>query len=173
MRVVFVGGCPRSGTTLLGTMLGTHPECLAVPESHFKVDALRFDDVRREPLDPGRAIAELRRYRDFLGWDQGPDGPPAGLVPSYPELLEWLVCRYGASVGKPAPRTWVDHTPENVRFASTLFELFRDAKLVHIVRDGRAVAASIMPLPWGPNRIEPAALYWIQHVGQGLAAEAC
>jgi len=174
MRVVFVGGCPRSGTTLLGTMLGTHPDCLAVPESHFKVDALRFDDVRREPIDVARAMAQLRRYRDFLGWEQPPAAPAAAeAIAAYPDLLEWLVRRYGASVGKPAPRLWVDHTPENVRFASTLFELFKDAKLIHIVRDGRAVAASIMPLPWGPNRIEPAALFWIQHVGQGLAAEVC
>src|SRR5262245_10394552 len=174
MRVVFVGGCPRSGTTLLGTMLGTHPDCLAVPESHFKVDALRFDDVRREPLDAAKALGQLRRYRDFLGWEQPPPAPAAAeAIAAYPDLLEWLVRRYGASVGRPAPRLWVDHTPENVRFASTLFELFKDAKLIHIVRDGRAVAASIMPLSWGPNRIEPAALFWIQHVGQGRAAEAC
>ena len=174
MRAVFVGGCPRSGTTLLGTMLGTHPDTLAVPESHFKVDALRFDEVRREPLDVAQAMAQVRRYRDYLGWEQPPDLPrPEEGITAYTDLLEWLVRRYGAAVGKPAPKLWIDHTPDNVRFASTLFEMFRDAKLIHIVRDGRAVAASVMPLQWGPNRIEPAALYWIQHVGQGLAAEVC
>jgi hypothetical protein len=175
MRPVFVGGCPRSGTTLLGTMLGSRPDCLCVPESHFKVDVLRFDEVARDRVDVARTFALMRRYRDFLGWAPSLEAPGAdsASVVTYSDLVEWLVRRYGASVGKPAPALWVDHTPDNVRFASTLFELFRDARMIHIVRDGRAVAASIMPLPWGPNRIEPAALYWIRHVGHGLAAEAC
>lgn len=30
-RPVFVGGCPRSGTTLLRTMLNTYPPHLAAP----------------------------------------------------------------------------------------------------------------------------------------------
>jgi hypothetical protein len=175
MRAVFVGGCPRSGTTLLGAMLGSRPDCLCVPESHFKIDALRFGEVDRDRVDVPAALALMRRDRDFLGWEKSPGapGPLDGPVTSYRDLVEWLVRRFGADVGKPAPDLWIDHTPDNVRFASTLFELFPGAKLIHIVRDGRAVAASIMPLSWGPNSIEPAALYWIRHVGHGLAAEAC
>ena len=34
-RPVFIGGCGRSGSTMLGAMLGTHPDCLTTPEATF------------------------------------------------------------------------------------------------------------------------------------------
>jgi Sulfotransferase family len=174
MRSIFIGGCPRSGTTLLGTLLGTHPDCLCVPESHFKIDALRFEDVRPERVDPARVLALMRRDRDFQGWEESPGAPgPDERVVSYTDLVAWLVRRYGARFGKPSPKLWVDHTPDNTRFATTLVDLYPDAKMIHIVRDGRAVAASLLPLHWGPNRIDTAARYWLWHVGHALAAEAC
>jgi hypothetical protein len=40
MKPIFIGGCERSGTTLLGAMLGTHPRYLCVPEMKFKIDVL-------------------------------------------------------------------------------------------------------------------------------------
>jgi hypothetical protein len=68
---------------------------------------------------------------------------------------------------------WLDHTPKNVRYAHTLFAAFPDARMVHIVRDGRAVAASILPLDWGPNVIDSAARFWAERLAYGLAAELC
>lgn len=35
---VFIGGAPRSGTTLLGSILGSHSQMLATPESQFKFE---------------------------------------------------------------------------------------------------------------------------------------
>ena len=34
MIPVFIGGCPRSGTTLLGAMLGAHRDVICPPEAH-------------------------------------------------------------------------------------------------------------------------------------------
>ena len=48
---------------------------------------------------------------------------------------------------------------------------FPEAKIIHIIRDGRAVAASVRSLDWGPNTIIGAGHYWIEHVSYGLAAE--
>ena len=42
---------------------------------------------------------------------------------------------------------------------------------LHIVRDGRAVAASWIPLTWGPNTVVGAARQWMMHMAGGLAAE--
>jgi hypothetical protein len=65
---------------------------------------------------------------------------------SYRECIDWLVTAYGEKVAKPAPAAWIDHTPKNARYAATLFHAFPDARMIHIVRDGRAVAASVLPL---------------------------
>jgi hypothetical protein len=68
---------------------------------------------------------------------------------------------------------WIDHTPKNALYTATLFRTFPEAKMIHIVRDGRAVAASILPLDWGPNEIEPAARFWAGRLAYGLIAESC
>jgi hypothetical protein len=174
VRPVFIGGCHRSGTTLLGSMLGAHSDCLCVPESHFKVAALGAH-LARDTTDASRVLRAISRDWRFRDWEV--DIPPASVFEgelggSYVGLIEWIVIRYGERVGKPAPRVWVDHTPSNVRHAATLLEVFPDARMIHIVRDGRAVAASLLPLDWGPNRIDRAARHWVEMVGHGLAAEA-
>ena len=46
------------------------------------------------------------------------------------------------------------------------------AKFIHLVRAPRAVAASIMPLDWGPNNAIDAARYWVQKIAYGLAFES-
>jgi hypothetical protein len=40
-----------------------------------------------------------------------------------------------------------------------------------LVRDGRGVAASVLPLDWGPNDVLRAADYWMARCAVGLAAE--
>jgi hypothetical protein len=67
---------------------------------------------------------------------------------------------------------WVDQTPSNFRRALTMLRMFPDARFIHIVRDGRGVAASILPLDWGPNDILHAAEYWMAHCAPGLATES-
>jgi hypothetical protein len=66
----------------------------------------------------------------------------------------------------------VDHTPVNLRYAVTLSQLFPGAKFMHIVRDGRAVASSILPLDWGPNTIDGVADWWTTSLAYGLASES-
>jgi hypothetical protein len=46
--------------------------------------------------------------------------------------------------------------------------LFPDAKIVHIIRDGRDVASSILPLSFGPNTSYVAAKKWRNFVQHGL-----
>ena len=59
---VFVVGYPRSGTTLLATLLGRHSELAATPESHFvdEVTPAPQRTAERNVCDHG-AIAQPRR----------------------------------------------------------------------------------------------------------------
>jgi Sulfotransferase family len=36
LQPIFIGGCPRSGTTMLGSMIGSMSSCIVTPESIFK-----------------------------------------------------------------------------------------------------------------------------------------
>jgi hypothetical protein len=147
MTPVFVGGCDRSGTTVLGAMLGTHSDCLCVPESQFIIAAISSPRFSRSNLDVAAALDLIANHPRFRIWQTGlgeSTTSPRPTATSYAELIEWLVTRYGTKCGKPSARIWVDHTPSNVKYAASLFELFPGGKLVHIVRDGRAVASSLL-----------------------------
>lgn len=168
-RQIFIGGCSRSGTTLLGAILGAHSECVCPPESHFKIGVLRSCRSKDGSVDLQAALRFIRMHWRFKLWELeiDPHEAPSG---SYVELLEWLVKQFAASRGLRGS-IWIDHTPENINYAPTLLKLFPQAKIVHIIRDGRGVAASIMPLDWGPNTIIKTAGWWQAMVQDGLELE--
>jgi hypothetical protein len=159
---------------MLGAMLGCHSQCLCVPETQFIDDLLAHADLQ-EPVDPRAALARVAAHERFrLLWELPLDPSsiaPAEVGTTYPEVLSWLVRAYGRKVGKPNVEVWVDHTPTNFRRSRTLLRMFPAARFLHLVRDGRAVAASLLPLDWGPNNPLHAAEFWLARCALGLAAE--
>jgi len=150
---------------MLGALMAEATGGVATPESHFKHEL---------PLDRWSARRALRRIEGhwrFRIWELGPGSPPDDLG-NGDEVLGWLVRRYAESQGRPRPTLWVDHTPENVLHWSPLFRRFPEAKGIHLVRDGRGVAASLQGLTWGPRTTLARARYWRDRVRAGLAAEA-
>lgn len=170
---ILIGGCPRSGTTLLGAILGHGQAALTVPESGFKWELLgpaRVGDSNR--LNRATVTRSLERDWRFRLWGiatpELTEGEPEEIA--FDALLDQLVHAHGATVGKPHPDVWIDHTPGNIKYAMTLAEMLPEARFVHLIRDGRAVAASVLPLDWGPNNVFEAATWWASHVAMGLAA---
>ena len=156
----------------MGAMLGAHSDCICPPESQFVIDVLRSWD--QDGANLLTALNTIKSDWRFKLWALDIDPttvPETKLGVSYPRLLEWIVARYAKNLGKTNARIWVDHTPRNMRYASTLLELFPQAKMIHIVRDGRGVASSVLPLDWGPNTIIKAALWWLAKIAHGLAVE--
>jgi hypothetical protein len=172
MKFVFIGGSHRSGTTMLGSMLGAHSSCLCIPEAQFKIDAYKKQVNENGKIDSDTIFAMIRNHLRFRFWgiDVGQELPPG--INSFLELFQWLIERYGEKVGKPSATLCVDHTPLNIKYADLLFDLFPESKMIHLVRDGRGVAASIMPLDWGPNTIDKSAFSWIKNIQFGFRAEA-
>lgn len=173
-RPVFVVGCQRSGSTLLGAMLGAHPDMVCVPEAQFLADLMPPGPADR-PVDPARVINQVERHWRFQVWEWDLAGrrPAPGECPdTYRGAMEWLVRLYDRDTKSGVSRVWVEQQPGHVRCLRDLLLHFADAKAIHVVRDGRAVAASLLPLDWGPNEILPAANFWEQRVARGFAASA-
>jgi sulfotransferase family protein len=173
---ILVGGCSRSGTTLLGAMLGAAPGHLTVPEAEFKWTLYAAGAVgRADVVDVRAARAVLARDPKFGLWDVplpsvAGGGRAGGAEVPYDELVTGLVAEHALVRGRAADRAWVDHTPGNIRYVATLRRALAGARFVHVVRDGRAVAASVLPLDWGPNTAVEAARHWGLQVAAGLAA---
>ena len=175
MKAVFIGGAPRSGTTFLGSLLGGHPTCIATPESSFKVDALISQTSLADMTIDSIAIHKLLRSHRFRTWELRLNADVHGALEranTVAEVMFLLARAYAGAMARETASVWVDHTPSNIRYVDRLGQHFPEAKFIHLVRDGRAVGASILPLNWGPNTIAAAAEDWMGHVAAGLAAEA-
>ena len=83
---------------------------------------------------------------------------------SLPDDLRSLYNNFAESEGKQ----WGgDKTPAYVLHLETLSALFPESRFVHIIRDPRSVAASLMQRSWATNTPEGCAYYWRRHVEAG------
>ena len=164
-RPAIIGGCPRSGTTLLRTMLHCHPE-LAIPrETRFVLEALRQrtkfgdlhdvanrrklgrwiftrkqTDARRLGLDPERAIERV-----------------AAAPPTLGSVLATCFAMYAEKHGKPR---WGDKRPMYASRISAIWDLFPNVHFINVVRDPRACVASLRKLGWYDGSIVPSVELW-------------
>lgn len=125
---IVIGGCGRSGTTLLRMMLDSHSHFCCGPESSV---------FRRRALDPdaladrfGIARGEMRAIYDA-----------AASRPVFIEAFAGLCLR---STGKAR---WAEKTPRNISRIGAIFRFFPEARFVHVLRDGRDVACSLRTHP--------------------------
>lgn len=161
---VFVVGCPRSGTALLRDLLRAHPRLSFPQESHFIPS---FHRAFGDPRDEAGAIA---RAQILLGlswvrrWDLGLVPADFAACRSYAAIVERM---YAAWLAREGKSRWGDKTPQYVREIPALAAIFPSARFVHIVRDGRDVALSLLRAPFGPENLGTAAVYWSALVRAG------
>jgi hypothetical protein len=157
----FVVGCPRSGTTLLRNLLRSHPNLTLPSESHFVPSLFAVWGDPGDARAARRLAARILRLHWVRSWELGL--APAALADCrrYRELVERLYRAYARRQGKPR---WGDKTPAYALELATLDRIFPDARFIHVVRDGREVALSLMRTAFGPQNPYTAARYWRRHV---------
>lgn len=152
---------------MLGALLGGSPDVIAIPEAQFTAslapDAAATTGNLKDMIDAIEAHYRFRIWRYDLGGAR-PEG-----TGQFADAIRWLVQRYAADHDRTSPAFWVDHQPGHVREMAVLKEHFPQLKAIHVVRDGRAVAASLLPLNWGPNGIISASHFWANRTAMGTA----
>ncbi len=169
---VFIGGCDRSGTTMLGDILGSAPGAVVTPESQFVHELMLLSHQRAFSQRAAAADWLLGHFR-FAAWGLAIDPTAVAACVDLDDprtTVENLLRVYCRERGIAAGR-WIDHTPDNARYHGLLARWFPDARFIHLVRDGRAVFHSIRPLSWGPNNAYSATRYWSERLERGLQME--
>lgn len=173
-RPVFIVGCSRSGTTLLGSMLGVADECIVTPESQFLIEAFRisrsFSD-NKEGKSFNKIADFIVNHWRFKLW--GLKDLNAELVKGtdVAEIMSCLITGYAKQQKKINTSVWIDHTPTHVKWILDIIKFFPNAKFIHIVRDGRAVMNSVKKLDWGLTSPQEISQWWAQQISLGFLAE--
>jgi hypothetical protein len=146
----FIVGVARSGTTMLRLMLDAHSELAIPPETHFLPTILSL----REHGD-GQRDRFSERVMSFFTWnDFGIDKQDflAAVAELQPfDLAAGIRCFYRLYAGRQGKYRWGDKTPPYVNHVAAITECLAEAHIVHLIRDGRAVAASRRHLDFGPG----------------------
>ncbi len=138
----FVVGMNRSGTTLLRMMLDAHPQLTIPPETHFVPDLIRA--VRKGDGTPEAALAAMKGHREWEDFDFS-DAEALTWLRAAPgdagESVRGFYRAYAARQGKPR---WGEKTPRYVTKMRQIQRSLPEARFVHVIRDGRDVALSVL-----------------------------
>ena len=172
---VFVLGCGRSGTKLLyHTLLSAGGFAVYHAESNaFNLIGLRFGDLaqrnnRRALLD--HWLRSKLFYRSGLTREE----IEPRLLEDVHDAGDFLRILMETIARKQGVNRWAECTPLHLLYLPLIKKLFPDAKIVHIVRDGRDVTVSldrigwIKPFSWDrKRRLLAPAIFWKWIVSKG------
>lgn len=156
-RMVFVVGVRRSGTNWLQRVLCAHPRVLGVPSETYLFShgvaplAERFQHAALGLARTGFVYVDRRTAAEALR-----------------DLCDEVLAPF-LDVAPGAERL-VERTPDHVRHLGLIGSVYPDAWVVHIVRDGRDVARSLVSQPWGPTSLPEAAEEWRSGIEAARAA---
>ena len=172
---IFIVGCERSGTTMLRLMLNEHSNIALPPQTKFSRKLykrrLLFGDL-------GKA-----KNRDkIIQWmmQKKTNTKLIDLKLDFKILEEiWRKCRtlgeitgtvfHQYSVVRNKPR-WGDKRPYYIRYIPQLIKLYPDARIIHIIRDGRDCVGSLKKMPWWRKNVMYSMLNWRYSIRMGSIA---
>jgi hypothetical protein len=148
-KVVFVVGAPRSGTTLLQSVLAAHSRLFSIPGETGLFSRQNIFGRRHFGLSWDENRALFRESRD--------------LVDFFDRAVALLESRNGG-------QTFVEKTPQHVLRLRFLMRRFPSGRFVHVVRDGRDCYVSARGHPGIPQAgsARRFAEYWRRCIDAGL-----
>jgi len=140
MNKLFVVGCPRSGTTVLQQALNRHSQIVIPPETKF---FYYFYGKSR-----ACQLAHLKRINRDLGINLSPPKKRIGTPDAAMAFYDELARQYIARLDRNGVTFFGDKTPEHTGHLHHIRDVFADAKIIFMYRDGRDVALSLSRMPW-------------------------
>jgi hypothetical protein len=153
---IFLVGCPRSGTTLLQSLIASHPDIASFPESHlFKGIYPRYEPKRKLF---GLASRQARpHFEQFLSKIGHPT--PTQWIHPWTIFQAQYICQFSHALDflayNQGKRIWLEKTPDHIFHIEEISSLIAHSKFIHIARNGPDVVASLYqathqyPQYWG------------------------
>ncbi|WP_287127450.1 sulfotransferase [Candidatus Cyanaurora vandensis] len=155
MSHIFIVGMPRSGTTLMNSILTAHPEVVIGPETHF-LDRWMLRYPQLNMSRPADFRVFWQTFKDTVEFGQLGIEADRALVRletmgtlSYQKIFTGVMEEYLALVQKPR---WGEKTPDHYRHLGTLLAWYPTARVLWMLRDPRAVVASLAKMSWSGEK---------------------
>jgi glycosyltransferase involved in cell wall biosynthesis len=152
----FVVGEMKSGTSWVMWMLDSHPEIFCSGEGCFFGRDQEMEDIPVIP-DPTPSLRNgllnsegLSIWRSFMWNYWAKQGDAEADLRNLTRLaVDYYMLQGSARSGK---RIVGDKSPLHTDYVDEIFEIYPEAKVIHVVRDGRDVAVSLMHHFWNLSK---------------------
>ena len=146
-QLAFLVGCPRSGTTLLQSLLASHPKVFSLQETKFFENIIPTYEKKRLFFGLASRYAK-RRIQNFF---DDIDAPEYGnrfpsIISSSGRYTHVFFDVMSEITQKNGKSIFLEKTPNHINFISYIERYLPSAKVVHIIRNGEDVVASFYEL---------------------------
>ncbi|ETX00184.1 MAG: hypothetical protein ETSY1_12155 [Candidatus Entotheonella factor] len=143
MRRLFLVGCPRSGTTLLQSLLAAHSQVVSFSESHFynTMTTSRLG-LRRLGLASPRTRSKFSGFLNLIGHPEMQHYLPSFAI-SRRQYSRAFIAVLDTVARQQNKQVWLEKTPRHLHYIDDIRALVPECKFIHLVRNGEDVVASL------------------------------
>lgn len=159
--LVFIVGCGRSGTTLVKSMLNSHPLVYISPETFFfsSITVKGSSLISRE--DKINHLSSYWWIKDMMATNKSIEGVfEECMRKDHDDWNEVFLALLGFLAKEEGVQIFGEKTPQHIRVATKLLATYKHCKILHIIRDPRAVYSSYLSVPVGTNQVSSVISEW-------------
>lgn len=170
MKNVFIVGCPRSGTTLLQSLLASHPEVVSFPETHLWSETMHIHPLMRLFKVYGKG--DLHKLDELCGKlghrapEKAVESLPVFRTATWSAILLEALQGIAENHATGTEHVLLEKTPRHLHFTDQICMADPEARFIHIIRRGEDVVASMMeatgnhPGQWDGSRDVSKSVFW-------------
>ena len=165
-KLLFIVGRGRSGTSLLQTILNTHPQISVAPEAQFIMFLRRrYQNANWNESRIAAFARDLWLEERMENWHLEPEALKQQLLKhnenaDFATLCKEVYYQYGLSKQKKQLKIVGDKNPHYALYLKHLIDLYPNAKFVHIVRDPRDTVLSYKAVNFDADHTATLANRW-------------
>jgi len=161
-NIIFIVGFPRSGTTLLASILNKHSNITVPPETHFFSRFSRSISFPVEMKKCSEVVTSLISYNRIkdLELTEKEVIENLNLVNDKIEKSDLFIALIQAYGKRYNTSCFVEKTPVHMLETEKLIQMFPNIKIISLVRDGRDSILSLLNAPWHHNNVSRHAAEW-------------
>ncbi len=176
---IFMVGPPRSGSTLLQSLIGSHSQVCTLPETHYFMN-MQDDHPGRNWLTTRLGIKGKSQLEKYKGFIEMVDPQHAMRWPKYPifvrKYCSLFIQAFDRQAREQGKTAWLEKTNTHVLSINTIERFIPNCLFIHIVRDPADNIASLRDLDiqapgkWGDTfaNAENCTSLWLRDINASL-----